>query len=70
MVRQHICCGADKQVDPANVLSFMRASTKTKTMKGTKRQGNRYNKSDDFIVGITNVCVKSMAVVCSLQLDG
>ena len=26
-------------------------------MKGTKRQGNRYNQSDDFIAGITNVYV-------------
>ena len=26
-------------------------------MEGTKRQGNRYNKSEDFIAGITNVYV-------------
>ena len=37
-------------------------------MKGTKRQGNRYNKIDDSIAGITNVYVKSAAVVFGLQL--
>ena len=37
-------------------------------MKEDKRRDNRYNKNDDFIAGITNVLIKSAAVVCGLQL--
>ena len=37
------CCGADNRVDPANEFKWQ-----PKTMKGTKRQGNRYDKSNDF----------------------
>ena len=39
-------------VDPANELSLMRASNDSQRQWREQRQDNRYNKSDDFIVGI------------------
>ena len=52
------CCGADKRVDSANKLSYMSASVvSARDNEGNIRQDNRYNKSDDFIAGITNVYV-------------
>ena len=54
------CCGADKRVDSANDLrDFTRVWMwwQPETMKREKRRDNRYNRSDDFIAGITNVYV-------------
>ena len=52
------CCGDDTRVDSANKLSYMRTSVvSARDNEGNKRQDNRYNKSDDFIAGITNVYI-------------
>ena len=56
---KNLCCGADKHVGPANDLRVLCMCEwwQPKTTKGDKRQDDRYNKSDDFIAGITNVYV-------------
>ena len=41
--------GADKHVDPANVLSLIRASNDSQSQWREQRRGNRYNKSDNLL---------------------
>ena len=56
----YCCCGADKRIDSANKVWDLNACEclcQPETMKGKKRRDNRYNKSDVFIAGITNVYV-------------
>ena len=55
--RKNSCCGADKCVDSANKFKGFYACVWPKTMEEDKRPVDRYNKSDDFIAGITNVYV-------------
>ena len=43
------CCGADKHVDPENVLSLMCVSSDSQRQWREQRRGNRYNKSDDLL---------------------
>ena len=55
------CYGADKRVDSANKLSVKCVRVRVCMAKDNggrqRRRDNRYNKSDDFIAGITNVYV-------------
>ena len=39
----------DKHVDPANVLSLMRASNDSQRQWRKQRRGNKYNKRDDLL---------------------
>ena len=59
--RKWNCCGADKRVDSANKFKGFYAHEcmlrQPETMEEDRRRDNRYNKSDDFIAGITNVYV-------------
>ena len=59
LARQWSCCGADKCVDSTNKLSVTRVRVCMAKDNGgrQRRYNNRYNKSDDFIAGITNVYV-------------
>ena len=56
----YTCCGADKRVGSTNTLrDYRRACVVTPKGNGRRdrRRDNRYNKSDVFIAGITNVYV-------------
>ena len=50
------------------MIKWVRVCSQPEAMKGDRRQVNRYNKSKDFIAGITNVYVNVRGGCDLLQL--